>query len=145
LNNVVDLCAYRSYTLPQTHPSRIFYVTQGKERLSLLAAIPSLKVETIESSSQLKTKMMLHSPELVVIDSKLEWADALQVIRDLDYFLDVPIVMLCDKSQTPDRTFLVREAYDAGVHDILFAPFDAEDLKQTLGVLLKFQQSAKSV
>lgn len=144
-SNVVHLSTRRSYLMPHSHPNRIFYVTEEKKRLSLLESIPSLKIEVVESRSQLKTKMMLHSPELVVVESILSWADSMQLIRDMDYFLDVPIVLLCDAEQKKQRAFLVREAYASGVHDILFAPFDAEDIKQTLGVLLKFQQAATSV
>jgi DNA-binding response OmpR family regulator len=144
-SNVIDLSTYRSQTFPSSVPTRIFYVTENKSWLSLFESVSSLRVETIQSQSQLKTKMMIHSPQLVAVDASLGWADCMQLIRDLDYFLEVPILLLCEKSQVKDRSFLVREAYSSGVHDVLFAPFDSDDLRQTLSVLLKFQQSATSI
>lgn len=145
VSNVIDLSSYRTQAFPSTVPTRIFYVTGNRAWLQLFQSVSSLRVETIESRSQLKTKMMIHSPQLVAVDADLEWADCMQLIRDLDYFLEVPILLLCEKKKVKDRAFLVREAYSSGVHDVLFAPFDSEDLRQTLSVLLKFQQSATSI
>lgn len=136
--NVIQLGAFRNRHADfRTHS--LFYLNEGGRWLDLLTARQSLEVENIQSADGLKVKLLRRDPELVLLESGIRWGDPLETIKQLDYLLEVPIVMICD-AQGGENSQLIKQAYSAGVYDVLFTPLKNDELNETLDVLLKFQR-----
>jgi AmiR/NasT family two-component response regulator len=125
------------------HP--VFYLTESNRFLDKLQLIGSLQIESIDSKQNLRTKMLIHNPELVIVESGLSWVHCLEAISEMDYLLEVPIILIAESRDLKRSPGLVKDAYASGVHDVLFAPFDQDELTEALSVLLKYRETARSL
>jgi CheY-like chemotaxis protein len=139
-SNVVRLSDFRSSKKNQVART-IFYVhpePEGKWS-SLLESFSLLKIENICSSFELTSKLYLKKPDCILLESALGWTDPIHVIHELTQMLDAPIVMICDSNSTAHSQSQIKQAYAAGLYDVLYAPLKKEEILETLEVLLKFR------
>lgn len=78
--------------------------------------------------------MQSFAPRAVFLDSQLSWANPLEVIREITAHEETPIVLLISQKK---QTHILKAAYQAGISDVLFAPYRREDILEALTVLLR--------
>lgn len=140
-DNVIDLSVYRSRRrLPRRHA--VFYVTDEGRWQSLFARLPYVELDEIRNPMLLRAKLLLKKPDLVLIESKLSWAEPIDMIRELDQSLGAPIVMICDEGHSTRNSLFLKRAFAAGLQDALFSPLREDELCETINVLLKLRRRA---
>lgn len=139
LSNVIRLADFRSRK--QIPPSRTIFYIHGKNEkwISLLNSFSLLRTEGISSSFELSSGLYLRKPDLVLLESDLDWVNPLHLIEELHHLLDVPLVLIYDPKKSQKGQVQIKQAYSVGLYDVLFAPLQKEDLLETLEVLLKFK------
>ncbi len=142
--DVLDFCAYllrrRS---PLRAPIWILRPSPSADDYDPLRG--RFAVECIDSDLALKTELLKATPDLFLIDAGLSWADPLEQIDTLSRLLDVPLVLICDRDLPSKKlSSLLKRSYAAGITDVLYRPFDSVEMTETIEVLLKIGQRAKS-
>ena len=112
----------------------ILVLSDHKKCLESLESIPVLQVETARSVNALASKLMFFKPRVIFLDSQLTWGDPLEIVRELNHHEDTPIILLISQKK---QTHILKAAYQAGISDVLFAPYRREDILEALSVLLK--------
>jgi len=135
--NVVDLGQYRAL-LKQDQLPTVYYLTGEDNCCAQLEKFQFMRLVVISSEEELKTRLLSHAPDLILLDSVLEWASPISIIQWLSRLIEAPIVMLSPDSGSP----AIKEAFAAGVHDTLYTPLKEDELSETLEVLLKFRRHA---
>jgi len=121
---------------------KIFYISQNQEWSELLGQIPGVQIANVQSLDALSTYLLLDTPDLVLLESSVEWADPISIIEKLRQTVTAPMVLLCNSQNLVDDPTLLKKAYAAGVCDALFSPINHDELLETVDVLLKFQRQA---
>lgn len=117
----------------------VFYLHSARQTESLIADLRTIQTVSVTDRNQLRTQLLSLVPQVVVIEADIKWAPALGLIEELHTGFDLPVILLSDKPRSRGRT-LIKQAYAAGVSDVLYKPLDPEEVLQSLGVLLKFQE-----
>ena len=139
--NVVALDAFRLRTaVRQPKPHTLFYLTDTCRWLPILSSFPFLQIDAITSMLMLKSKLLSHAPDLILVESKVGWEKPVTLIETLTGLLDVPVVMIYsarDLKKVPD---LLKNAFAVGMHDTLSTPLKRDELWEALDVLLKYRR-----
>jgi len=133
--NVVDIGQYRAL-LKQGQLPTVYYLTGEENCCAQLEKCDFLRLVVISSEEELKTRLLSQAPDLILLDSVLDWAGPISIIQWLSRLIEAPIVMLSPESNAPT----IKEAFAAGVHDTLYTPLKEDELSETLEVLLKFRR-----
>jgi len=143
VNNVLDFTRhFERRRLRSLHT--VFYINERGRWNKQLTLFQSLRVLDIRSVDSLRSGLCENQPDLILLESDLSWADAIEVSRDLVVRMEVPIVMLWNRRSNVSRK-AIKNAYAAGVTDMLLPPFDSDDISETLDVLLKYQRQVTSM
>lgn len=134
--NVVDLAQYRSARGGDSRRS-ILYLSNQEEWLSVLQTVAP-RLRSVTSPDALS---MQPPPDLVIIESWIEWADAIDLVERLVDLHAIPVLMLWNLPRSHAKTRrAMKRAFAAGVADSLFTPLNRAELEETLDVLLKLQR-----
>ncbi len=140
-SNVIDIGSVRNRTAIRSRVHTVFYLNEGG-RPNEFASLSDVHLVDIRDADTLTRKLLIRIPDVILVESSIQWTDALTTIRQLVDIMAAPVVLLVDgESQIQDPT-LIKKAYAAGVCDTLFLPLDGDELRQTLSVLLHFQAKA---
>ena len=94
------------------------------------------KVIVAEDGTELVKHLDIEPVELILLDIKLPWVDGFELCRLLkqhDYYKDVPIVFLTAKTSEMDK----KRGFDVGGHDYLTKPFNIKEVTATVKTLLR--------
>ncbi|MBI4404041.1 MAG: hypothetical protein HY537_07765 [Deltaproteobacteria bacterium] len=138
VSNVIDLCRYRNRR-NRLHFYNVFYVTEEGQWLTLLLFSPFLRVRDLRSQEELRNFLLIERPDLIIVESNISWGEPIEIIREFHEKLAVPIVLVCDNTRSAKDKTLIKKAYSAGVHDVLFAPLRRDEIVEAIDVLLKFR------
>lgn len=106
----------------------------------------ALKEEPVVFAEDLKNTenhLSCGTPDLIMIDSQIPWVGLCDLIRDLTEQLDIPIVLLVKGRASQRRKALLREAYAAGITDVVYEPLVEKELSETVQVLLRARRHAR--
>ncbi len=81
-------------------------------------------------------KVLLHSPDLILLDLMLPDVDGIDVCRELkaDFrFQTIPVIMLTARASTEDKII----GFESGADDYLLKPFDPRELVARIKALLR--------
>jgi len=140
-SNVIDLVAYRARRR-QLPMMTVYYLTQHRRGLPPLEAM-GLRIIEIQSEDQLVEAQGHNPPNLFILDSTIEWAPLMPLIERLQEQMGIPMILLCDRTFTEDRSQL-KAAYARGICDTLTLPPEKNELEQALNVLLKLSERAST-
>lgn len=138
-SNVVDLSYFRRLG---SERHTVFYLNEAGRWLETLTGFPFLHVEDIDSMELLKARLLSRTPDLIILESDIQWADPVNTIYLLSSLVEAPMVMIAEA--TSESAVLIKQAYSAGLHDTLYAPLKREDVREALDVLLKFRRSVST-
>jgi CheY-like chemotaxis protein len=138
-DNVITLDAHR-WRRNRAATHTLLYINEGGDWLDLLASVPTLRVANIQSEEMLRSSLVAAQPDLILIDSRLEWHDLVALTAYLHDLVQVPIVMICNAPPSAKTSQLLKQAYAVGLHDAVFAPLRREEIFESLEVLLKFRR-----
>lgn len=137
-SNVVDLAEFRRQRA-KGKPT-LFYISNDADWLELLVSYRQFDVRSATSPEALVQLFQAGYPDVIFVESWLGWEPPLDLVRRLAEAYEVPIVMSFRSEEEPERTRKqIKQAYGAGVSDILMCPLHHEELKETLDVLIKLQ------
>ncbi len=140
-SNVVSFSASRKkVTAPKAHT--IFYINESLDCAPLLESLGDIYLVDIHNPETLTRKLLIRIPDVILVESGIEWSDALTTVRQMTDLMAAPVVLLVGENSIKEDPDLIRKAYAAGVSDTLFMPLDQEEVFQTLNVLLHFQAQA---
>lgn len=77
-----------------------------------------------------------YSPDLVILDIGLPWLDGFelgQMMKEHKDLKKIPLIYVSGKTSDED----MKKAFDLGADDFIKKPFEVENLKKTVRVLLK--------
>jgi AmiR/NasT family two-component response regulator len=95
-------------------------------------------LKAVKNLIELRSFLNSSSPDIVILDSELDWVDPIEAIHYLNDHFSAPTVLLCQgRPQTRQNTHLLKRAYSAGLQDALFSPLDLHELGELLSVLLR--------
>jgi len=137
-SNVIDMAEYRSLHTPRELPV-VYYLTGKDETYPQLAREAFFRLIVVGSEEELKTRLLSHAPDLILLDSDLSWAGPIPLIEWLTRLVEAPIVML---TAADAKASQIKEAFAAGLHDTLYTPLQDDELSETLDVLLKLRRHA---
>ena len=108
---------------------------------SLKAALETENYRVVKapgSFSALET-VKTEKPDLVLLDIGLAEVDGFEICRQLkasSRYWWIPVMMLGDRSELKDRV----KAFESGADDYVTAPFNSQELKARVGMILKRTQ-----
>jgi len=82
------------------------------------------------------------NPEIIFIQSDLNWVDSFELIDLLKRKYSAPILMLYKSSKTPRSKDSIKRAYQAGVLEVIESNSDAFEIREAIEFALKVSQSA---
>jgi AmiR/NasT family two-component response regulator len=136
--DVIDLAKFRlRQTDTDAHP--IFYLSRDGAWLDMLSGFGFLEIEDIRSQLGLRHALLTSRPDLVLVESNLDWIDPIEAIQEISGSLNAPVVLIRHPEAGSDGNLLKR-AFAAGLHDSLVAPLCPDELGEALGVLLKMRR-----
>lgn len=104
------------------------YFGHDAQSLARLSQMPSLYLEHVEGEEDLRRHLTQNPPGLVMIESRPEMESVLGLVELIHRSLGVPTVLVWTPTETLDRSWLKR-AFEVGLHDVLYAPVDPEDVR----------------
>lgn len=134
--DVIDLDDYRIRRRTDVHP--IFYLSRQGDWLDLLGQFDYVIPEDIRSPMGLRQALLTQQPDLILIESDLDWIDPVEAIEQIGLMMSTPIVLI--RSRDKDEGLLLKRAFAAGIQDTLSAPLCPDELSEALGVLLKLRR-----
>ncbi len=138
--NVLVLEAFRQRAVTQeTRQHTLFYLTDTCRWLPLLASFPFLQIQTIPSLLLLKSRLLAYMPDLILVESKIQWEEPVALIETLTSLLDIPVVMIYSPKDVKKNPDLLKRAFTVGMHDTLRTPLKRDELWEALDVLLKYR------
>jgi len=140
-SNVLNFDASRN-KLPPSKSHTVFYINENRECAALLESLGDVHVVDIHDPDMLTRKLLIRIPDVIMIESSLQWSDALTTVRQMTDLMAAPVVLLVDRHCQNQAPQLIKKAYAAGVSDTLFLPLDKDEVQRTLNVLLHFQSQA---
>jgi len=131
--------AMRQYRM---RPERgcVLYVTDQGRWSSELEESSGLPVVEVKSANELEAVLADISAHLLVVEKDVHWACSVELVSELNYLLEVPVLMLAPSCGPCAHDFL-RDAYHAGVDDVLYDPWIEQGLNQAMNLLLKLHRS----
>ena len=138
---VLDFSAFRKQRFGHAYDCAL-YIHDQAEWLESLIDFPSIRLLNAQCSESLATQLCEKHPDIILLESALDWADPIPLIQELDARYQVPIVMLCNSKPRPSKR-VIKNAYAAGLSDLLYAG-QADELVETLSVLLKYQRRLRT-
>jgi len=138
-SNVIDLSEYRQKRTYSQYRN-IMYLSNSGSWGSLLNSFRALKIRDIQNHEMLRDQLKTQNPDLILLESNLVWANAIEMAHYLDNRIGVPIVFIVESKSKSNSRKNLKRAYSAGVCDTLFTPLNKEEVAETIGVLLKFQE-----
>ena len=133
----MSLSHYRALQKQGELPN-VYYLCGNEEWAPVLANFAFFRLSVITGEEDLKSRLLIHAPDLILLDGNLDWAAPIPLIEWLSRLIEAPIVMLTSPSEA--STPRIKEAFAAGLHDTLYTPLQEDDLSETLEVLLKFRR-----
>jgi CheY-like chemotaxis protein len=133
LRNVFDLSSYRARKFNDPMKKILLLSPSTPEALPVqLPLSPAL--ETLEIQSEENLVASLPDSNLILMNAQLDWADPITLISTIHKWNEAPIVLVCPQGERFAK--LIKQAYAAGISDILYAPVEPTDVIQILDVFL---------
>jgi len=121
-----------------------FYIGEESIHENLLAASKGHPVCSVQSEEDLLKGLSQSRPAFVLIRADLSWTDPLQLVPYLEKFCGAPIVLILKKQKSKKQEAFIREAYQAGIFDILYLPFNDSEVEETLDVIRRISKKVMS-
>jgi|688.fasta_scaffold46180_6 response regulator of citrate/malate metabolism len=99
---------------------------------------PQHQVCSLHSEEELRTALMVAKPKLILVRADLEWSDSLELIRQMESFSEAPRILLLKRAKGKKQELFIKQAYQAGISDILYLPLQQEEVVETLELLVRF-------
>ncbi len=99
------------------------------------------RVAIAADAEQMRTRMNLRKPDLVILDLVLPGTDGLSLAREIRAGSDIPIVMLTGKGDTVDKVV----GLEVGADDYITKPFEQRELIARINTILRRTQRGKNV
>jgi PleD family two-component response regulator len=131
-STVVDLLAYRSRK--QSQPAkRVLYISNGPSFTQGLQSLFGFDITQVTEASTLYTVLAVNPPQIILVESSLSWSRPLDLISMLqDSYNEVPLILVCVGPRTEKQSTLIKQAYAAGVTDVLFTPLCRDEALESL-------------
>jgi hypothetical protein len=142
-SNVVDLSLFRIVRGPASIPV-VYYVSDSntcslKTAAFLCRILSGWNVVPIKDRKKLLFYESMRFPDLYLIDDRSGWADPLILTSRIHAQLPTHIVWIASE-KGGNGTSRIRSAYGAGVSDVLKRPFIADEVRETLGLLIRLRK-----
>lgn len=99
---------------------------------------PQHQVCSLHSEEELRTALLVAKPKLILVRADLEWADSLEIIRQAGSFSEAPLILLLKKLKGKKQDLFIKQAYQAGISDVLYLPLQPDEVAETLELLGRF-------
>lgn len=126
-------------TFFKTHTSnptvyKLWYFTNSFELPTSLYPFSSFKITLVQSYYIFNQLLLAQDkPNLILIDTKLNWANSIKVAENLNHLNECPMIFLHPEEHCC-RIFS-EKAFKAGISDILRLPHDQEELIKFASIL----------
>jgi len=121
-----------------------FYIGEESVRENLLAYSKGHPVCSILSEEDLLKALSQSRPAFVLIRADISWSDPLQLVSYLEKFCGSPIVLLLKKQKSKKQELFIREAYQAGIFDILYLPLNDSEVEETVDLIRRISKKVIS-
>ena len=124
-------------------PTRILVVDDDREIRTLLAEHldqAGFNTETAADGAQMRARLALRTPDLILLDLNLPGQDGLELCRDLRAGSAVPVIMLTARTDVIDRIL----GLELGADDYLAKPFEPRELVARIRSVLRRTQAIPS-
>lgn len=119
-----------------------FYLTDHSLQENLLDFTKGYPVCPVFSEEDLLSTFSCTQPASIFIQADLTWADPIQLISRLSQFSRSPILLLLKKQKSKKQELFIRQAYQAGIFDILYLPLNNTEFEETIDLIRKISQKA---
>jgi hypothetical protein len=117
--------------------SHWFYICDETEQQGAIESIAfGHGISSIRSKLEIQKAFHSLSPSLIIIRSDLKWTNPIDLVHSLSAFSTSPILLILPKRKTKKDEILIKEAFQAGIIDILEFPL-GEDAKETVQLVLR--------
>lgn len=99
--------------------------------------VQNFQVEVAHTLEESRNKIVLHPPDLLILDLNLPDGDGLKLCRNLRQEFTFPILMLTSRGASVDKVV----GLEAGADDYLVKPFDPFELVARVKALLRRQNN----
>lgn len=137
---VISLASYKA-RVRQASVQELLYVTQSPNESPNTVQIEGANTYTVSDLNSLKSFLTRSYPLAIVIEADIRWIDLLDLIRHLSFLSKAPMILVVNRSPSETQRQLIKQAYFSGISDLLYAPFDLEELEQTVSILVKLQKT----
>ncbi len=140
--NVVDLKQYRDLKASKV-PKTLLVVEDDETMRRALARIFEADghiVKTAADGTQLSSVLDDHPIDLIILDIGLPWINGFELAKLLKEHKDlkeIPLVFISAKTSELD----VKRGFEVGADDYIKKPFNIDDMKKSVDVLLKISNS----
>ena len=117
-----------------------FYIGEESVRENLLSAYRGHPVCSILCEEDLLKALSQSQPAFVLLRADLSWTDPLQLISYLEKFCGAPIVLILKRQKSKKQETFIREAYQAGIFDILYLPLNDSEVEETLDIIRRISR-----
>jgi len=121
-----------------------FYIGEETIRENLINSSKGHPVCAIFSEEDLLKALSHSRPAFVLIRADLSWTNPLQLISVLEKFSNAPIVLMLKKQNSKKQNSFIREAYQAGIFDILYLPLVDSEVEETVDLILRISKKVIS-
>lgn len=118
---------------------------QSTDRLNLPRQLSfSAQIFRFASDGEFKEFIPFFSPQLALVDSNLNWIDPLALVRVLNRRYRAPVLMFFDSKRHKHRDHFIRQAYKAGVLELIDSESTEGDLIESIDFALQVSTKAFS-
>ncbi|NBX76819.1 MAG: hypothetical protein EBQ92_09710 [Proteobacteria bacterium] len=121
-----------------------FYIGEESVRESLVAYSKGHPVCSILSEEDLLKALSQSRPAFVLIRADISWSDPLQLVSYLEKCCGAPIVLILKKQKSKEQELFIREAYQAGIFDILYLPLNDSEVEETVDLIRQISKKVIS-
>lgn len=114
-----------------------FYIGDEYAKESLFIFSKGHPVCSISSEEDLLVTLANSRPAFILIEATLSWADPIQLIARLSQLSASPILFLMKKSNSKKQDAVIRQAYQAGIFDILYLPLEEPEFREMVDLVLR--------
>jgi DNA-binding response OmpR family regulator/signal transduction histidine kinase len=91
------------------------------------------RVQAVSHGLQLLRQLDLEEPDIIILSTRLDDMDGIELLQRLREFSQAPVVMLCDECEEDERVQL----FDLGCDDLVAKPFGMKELLARVRALLR--------
>ncbi|MFM8270130.1 MAG: hypothetical protein ACKN9V_08080 [Pseudomonadota bacterium] len=121
-----------------------FYIANEMVQEELLTFPKGHPVCSIFSEEDFLRRFAQLKPAFVLIRDNLTWTDPLALITRLNELSNSPILLLLKKRKSKNQENFIRQAFQAGVFDILHLPLQEIEVEETVNLILRVSKKVTS-